>query len=161
MDFDTKPDHFMAEEPADPDKPVIKFEETAPAPVELPRKRHRLRRFVAWCVVIIVAAVAATVYFRYVNPYETDASERGYVADIKRQGMLFKTWEGQMLVQEALVDSLRPYTRDFTFSVANDEVASKLAAAKGTGRPVTVTYRRYWGVLPWRGATTTVVTDVK
>lgn len=87
--------------------------------------------------------------------------EHGYVVDFKRQGMLFKTWEGQMLVQSALIDSTRPYSRDFVFSVDNDEVARKLAAAKGTGREVTVCYKRYWGVLPWRGATSTIVTSVR
>lgn len=120
-----------------------------------------MRRIFWWSVVVVVLSLAMVAWVRYVNPYETDMEEHGYVVDFKRQGVLFKTWEGQMIVQSALIDSTRPYSRDFVFSVDNDDVARKLAAAKGTGREVTVTYKRYWGVLPWRGATSTVVTSVK
>ncbi len=66
-----------------------------------------------------------------------------------------------MLVKSALIDTTSTYSRDFVFSVDNDEVAHKLAAAKGTGREVTVSYKRYWGILPWRGATSTVITSVR
>lgn len=163
MDLDSKPDYFLAEEP-EPAKPVIKFEEeaaTPPAPDKpQPKKRHRVRRFFIWLLVIIAVALGAVVWVRYFNPYETDMQEHGYVVDFKRQGVVFKTWEGQMIVQSALVDSTRPYSRDFVFSVDNDAVAATLAAAKGTGREVTVTYKRFWGVIPWRGATGCIVTSV-
>lgn len=164
MDLDSKPDNFLSEEKTEP---VIKFDGGAPADSgspqmpEKPKKRHTMRRILWWSFAIIVVAVAAVTWMRYINPYETDMEERGYVVDFKRQGVLFKTWEGQMLVQSALIDSTRPYSRDFVFSVDNDEVAHKLAAAKGTGREVTVSYKRYWGVLPWRGATSTIVTSVR
>ncbi len=164
MDLDSKPDNFLSEEK---NEPVIKFEGGAPAEAgspfvpEKPKKRHTMRRIFWWSVVVVVLALGIVAWVRYVNPYETDMEEHGYVVDFKRQGVLFKTWEGQMIVQSALIDSTRPYSRDFVFSVDNDDVASKLAAAKGTGREVTVTYKRYWGVLPWRGATSTIVTSVK
>ncbi len=164
MDLDSKPDNFLSEEK---NEPVIKFEGGAPAEAgspsvpEKPKKRHTMRRIFWWSVVVVVLSLAMVAWVRYVNPYETDMEEHGYVVDFKRQGVLFKTWEGQMIVQSALIDSTRPYSRDFVFSVDNDDVARKLAAAKGTGREVTVTYKRYWGVLPWRGATSTVVTSVK
>ena len=164
MDLDSKPDNFLADDSAEP---VIKFEGEPPvdsgSPVmpEKPKKRHTMRRIFWWSVVVIVLALGIVCWVRYVNPYETDMEERGYVVDFKRQGVLFKTWEGQMLVQSAMIDSMRPYSRDFVFSVDNEEVAHKLAAAKGTGREVTVSYKRYWGILPWRGATSTIITSVK
>ncbi|MDE6190510.1 MAG: hypothetical protein K2L31_06360 [Muribaculum sp.] len=164
MDLDSKPDNFLSEETAEP---VIKFDGSAPADTdtpslpEKPRKRHKFRRVIWWCVVVMVLALAAVCWLRYVNPYETDMEERGYVVDFKRQGIIFKTWEGQMLVKSALIDTTSTYSRDFVFSVDNDEVAHKLAAAKGTGREVTVSYKRYWGILPWRGATSTVITSVR
>lgn len=164
MDLDSKPDNFLSEEK---DDNVIKFDGAAPvdsdslpAP-EKPKKRHAMRRFLWWCVAVVVISLGVVTWIRYINPYETDMEESGYVVDFKRQGVLFKTWEGQMLVRSALIDSTRPYSRDFVFSVDNEDVADRLASAKGTGRKVTVSYKRYWGVLPWRGATPVIVTSVR
>ncbi len=162
MDLDSKPDYFINDEPApETGKPVIKFEGAgAPGPEKKSKKRHPLRRMMWWMAIVVILGLGATFWVRYINPYETDIEERGYIVDFKRQGIIFKTWEGQMVTQEALTDSTRPYSRQLTFSVDNDRTASRIAAAKGTGRPVTVTCKRYWGVLPWRGATPTIVTSV-
>ena len=151
MDLDSKPDNFLSEEK---DDNVIKFDGAAPvdsdsqpAP-EKPKKRHAMRRFLWWCVAVVVISLGVVTWI-------------SYVVDFKRQGVLFKAWEGQMFVRSALIDSTRPYSRDFVFSVDNEDVADRLASAKGTGRKVTVSYKRYWGVLPWRGATPVIVTSVR
>lgn len=178
MEFDNHPDNFTgSEEPTGEQKNpnVIQFDNIAPTPAPVtgvtdikspeppkkPKKYHPLRKFFWWTAVIVVLALGVIVWARYINPYETDMTERGYVVDFKRQGMVFKTWEGQMLVQSALTDTSRPYSRDFVFSVDDDTLAQQLAALNGTGKQVTVTYKRYWGVLPWRGATKCIVTEVK
>lgn len=177
MEFDNHPDYFTNnEEPVSDNKNpnVIQFHdverapEPVPAPVQnepeppkKPKKPHPLRKFFLLAALVIVIALGVIVWARYINPYETDMTERGYVVDFKRQGMIFKTWEGQMLVQSALTDASRPYSRDFVFSVDDDALARQLASLNGTGKQVTITYKRYWGVLPWRGATQCIVTAVK
>lgn len=163
MDFDDKPDYFTTPEPEQPvPDPVIRFEGAAAAPQpEKPKRRHRrTRKILAYSIIIMAAILASIFWIRYFQPYETHMHEEGYVVDFKKQGFLFKTWEGQMLVNQALVDTTKVYSRDFVFSVDNDELARELSDLKGSGRRVTVTYRRYWGALPWRGATTCVVTGV-
>lgn len=125
------------------------------------RRRHPMRRMILLSVLFVLLALGIGFWARYLNPYETDMNEVGYVVDLKKQGVLFKTWEGQMIVRSALVDSTKTYSRDFTFSVDRDELARRLSEFKGTAIPVKVTYKRYWGMLPWRGANTCIVTEVE
>lgn len=179
MEFDNHPDYFTnsddepVNEPKNPN--VIQFDNVAPTPRSIPapeeenkpepprkqKKHHPLRKFFWITGLVVVIALGVIVWARYINPYETDIIERGYVVDFKRQGIIFKTWEGQMLVQSALTDASRPYSRDFVFSVDDEALAAQLAALNGTGKQVTLTYKRYWGVLPWRGATQCIVTGIK
>ena len=176
MDFDNKPEYFMAD--GDDNKQstqpsTINFdndinakteanEPQQPAREEKPHRRRRAwKRIFWWSVVIIALVLAAATWIRYFNPYVTDATERGYIVSMERRGIVFKTWEGQMIVQSALTDSTRLYSRDFIFSVDNPELAKMLVDVKGTGRQVNVTYKRYWGSLPWRGATCCIITAVE
>ena len=161
MDFDDKPDYFMAPQPEETPDPVIRFDnEETPQPEKPRRRRNRGRKILLWSVFIIAAVLAGIFWMRYLAPYETHMHEEGYVVDFKKQGFLFKTWEGQMLVNQSLVDTSQVYSRDFVFSVDNDRVARELSSLKGSGKKVSVTYKRYWGALPWRGATTCIVTGV-
>lgn len=128
------------------------------APV--PRSRHRMRTFLLWTIFIVVAALAATIYIRYYNPYVTDARVRGYVTSVERRGIVFKTYEGEMITEQSLADTIRVYSRDFTFTIPDEAMAKELQQYQGTGRQVTVTYSRYYGMLPWRGASTAVLTAI-
>lgn len=166
MDLDSKPDYFTAPETPEEESrdSVIRFEQ---APEPLPEqsgpgkpRRRRGRRILCGSVLVLFVVIGIALWIRYFNPYETDMHESGYVIDFKRQGYVFKTWEGTMVVNSSLTDTTRVYSRDFTFSVDNDEVASRLSALKDSGRLVTVGYKRYWGVLPWRGSSQCVVTSV-
>ncbi len=125
-----------------------------------PRPRHRMRKFLLWVGFVIVVALAATIYIRYFNPYVTDARVRGYVTTVERRGILFKTYEGEMITEQSLADTIRVYSRDFTFTIPDEEMAKELQQYQGTGRQVTVTYSRYYGMLPWRGASTAVLTAI-
>lgn len=167
MDLDSKPDYFTAPDtPEDESRDnVIRFEQaqlprTEQQPEPKQPRRRRGRRILCGSVLVLFAVVGIAVWIRYFNPYETDMHESGYVIDFKRQGYVFKTWEGSMVVNSSLTDTTRVYSRDFTFSVDNDDVAARLSALKDSGRLVTVGYKRYWGVLPWRGSSQCIVTSV-
>ena len=72
----------------------------------------------------------------------------------------FKTFEGEMITNEMLTDTTRIYQRSVTFSVPDDSLARELQQRQSTGRPVILLTKRYHGSLPWRGASTTIVTDI-
>lgn len=125
------------------------------------KPRHRMRRFLIWTVLIVLAVLVTAFWLRYINPYVVGSHERGYVVSLEYRGMIFKTWEGEMIAQKALTDTVKVYSHSFLFSVDNAEVANKLEEYCGTGKPVSVTYNRFMGALPWRGSQTCVVTGVE
>ena len=124
------------------------------------KRRHRGRRFLAWFITICVAVLGVTFYIRYFNPYTVDARSTGYISSIEKRGIVFKTYEGEMISQSALADTSRVYVRDFTFSIPSDSLAARMQSYQAAGRKVTVIYQRYFGVLPWRGASKCVATGV-
>lgn len=150
-----------AETPETPAQPgsQVNFSEVRQAdPVpETPRRRRRGGRILGWIIAICIVAIGITVYLRYFNPYAVESKVTGYVTNVERRGIIFKTYEGEMITQSNLTDTTRVYQRTFTFTIPDQSIARKLQSMQGTGRPVTLIYSRYYGVLPWRGASTNVV----
>lgn len=125
-----------------------------PAVSEKPRKRHH---FKAWFFTILALLLAVTVYVRYFVPYVTESRSTGYVTLVEKRGIVFHTFEGEMVSESLLSDTSRVYTRDVYFSIPDDSLALRLQKYQGTGRAVTITCKRYYGTLPWRGASNTVL----
>lgn len=127
----------------------------------MPRRPHRRgRRVVAWVVVVCVVILGITGYFRYFNPYVTESRIDGYVVNVERRGIIFKTYEAEIISESALTDTARIYSRTLTVSIPSASLAHKLQAMQGSGRRVSLVTERFYGMLPWRGASTTVVTSV-
>lgn len=124
------------------------------------RRRHGCRRALAWILTIAIVGLGLTFYLRYFNPYATDARLTGCVLSVEKRGVFFKTYEAEIVTRDALADTSRVYTRERSMTVGSDEVARKLQALQGTGRPVTVSYERFYGTLPWRGSSTSVITGI-
>lgn len=97
MDFDNKPDYFMADDDDNKQSTqpsTINFdndinakteanEPQQPAREEKPHRRRRAwKRIFWWSVVIIALVLAAATWIRYFNPYVTDATERGYIVSM-------------------------------------------------------------------------------
>ncbi len=171
MNLDEHKDFFLDEDEHDeaPGKgTVIDFTPGRPAtPEKEPqrqekvRPRHRGRKFFAWFIVIVVLVLAGLFYVRYLNPYAVEARTTGYVTDLEKRGIVFKTFEGTMATESALGDSSKVYARTFTFTVPDTALARRLQdISTGPSRKVTLVYERYYGMLPWRGGSTNVVTDV-
>ena len=110
-------------------------------------------------VAVFVAAVWVAVFFWV--PFIIEAQQRGAIVQVRQEGMIFKTFEGQMITDERLADTIHVYQRDFIFSVENDSVARKLMELQSTGRRVVLTYKEYRGTLPWRGNSKIIVTGYK
>lgn len=165
MEFEEKPDNFLNPEPAgpayNPDDPF------APLPPQggdgdnnRSDRRRQLRRRLLWGAGVIAVALAVTVYIRYFNPYVVDARVTGYITNVERRGIVFKTFEGEMITEASLTDTTRVYSRDFSFSVDDPVLARELQDNQGTGRPLTLTFKKFYGVIPWRGASRNIVTAV-
>ena len=171
MNLDEHKDYFLDEDeheatPASgtvidftPGRTAIPAKE--PERQEKPRSRHRGRKFFAWFIVIVIIVLAGLFYVRYLNPYAVEARTTGYVTDLEKRGIIFKTFEGTMATESALGDSSKVYARNFTFTVPDTLLARRLQdISTGSSRKVTLVYERYYGMLPWRGGSTNVVTAV-
>lgn len=112
-----------------------------------------------WFFLVVAVVLAAAVTIRYFVPYVTESRVIGYVTLVEKRGIVFPTFEGEMVSESQLADTTRIYSRDLSFSIPDDDLALRLQQYQGTGRPVTVTFKRYYGTLPWRGASNTVAVD--
>lgn len=76
-----------------------------------------------------------------------------------KKGIIFKTYEGR-IVQEGFQSPSAGalQSNEFRFSVENEEVALRLE--RSSGKHVELRYKEYNGILPWRGASNYVVTEV-
>lgn len=76
-----------------------------------------------------------------------------------KKGVLFKTYEGRV-VQEGFQSPTAGglQSNEFRFSVIDDEVALQLE--RSSGKNVELRYKEYNGILPWRGTSNFVVTEV-
>jgi hypothetical protein len=76
-----------------------------------------------------------------------------------KKGVVFKTWEGRM-VQEGFQSptSGALQSNEFRFSVTDPEVAAILE--RNSGKHLELRYKEYNGMLPWRGTSEFVVSEV-
>ena len=122
-----------------------------------------LLRWKLWFIVgsiVVVILLVSFVYIHWFRPYATGGVQYGYVADVQEKGSVFKTYEGYMLPYRNLMDTVRPYGKDFVFSAINDKVAADMHRAASARKPVRVEYIEYSASLPWRGDSKFIVTSV-
>ena len=123
------------------------------------RRGNWLRKAVAVLVTVAVVTVALWAWVIYWVPYVIEAQERGVIVELRKEGLIFDTYEGQMVTDQRLAGAA--YKRDFLFSVEDDSLAHEIMELKFTGKMVTLTYKEYRGALPWRGKSKIIVTDCK
>lgn len=78
---------------------------------------------------------------------------------LREKGVVFKTYEGRV-VQEGFQSPTAGglQSNEFRFSVVDSEIAEQLERA--SGKFVELRYKEYNGMLPWRGTSNFVVTEV-
>ena len=162
-DFFDNENTSAEEKPKEEKKPVYKPDDPAYWEEEESEWEHLKPRtrlpFWIWILgAIVVIGLVAGCWIRYFSPYVEDATQFGYVENIEKRGLIFKTFEGTLIPYRELMDTTRVYSRDFIFSVNNDKTASTLKQALYDAKPVRVSYKKYHATLPWRGANKIVVT---
>lgn len=174
---DDKPDYFLADdepgthEPVAPgSKNVIDFGTTGESGIDNESGRDlrssvatRKRMPKALIMVLIVAIGVAVIafYVRYCNPYAQDAAMRAYVVNVEKRGLIFKTYEAQILSADELHDTTHVYSHPLEFTVADEATAHALQDLQGRKKPVTIRYEKYYATLPWRGASKFIITSVE
>ena len=113
----------------------------------------------AWIAGLILVLVLGIVFwwkFYFVFGEGVKAGSLNYFV---KKGVIFKTWEGRM-VQEGFQSptSGALQSNEFRFSVTDPDVAEILE--RNSGKHLELRYEEFNGMLPWRGTSEFVVTEV-
>ena len=107
--------------------------------------------------VTLLLIIAAMVLFlgwwmwqHYFHPYR-QSQEKGWIMRVSNEGTLFKTFEGEMISEGYVEDSLVAMHSDFTFSIPTDSLARDAMRWAADGSRVVLTYDEYKGLVVWRG----------
>ncbi len=112
--------------------------------------------WISGSITIVLLVVFFWWKFYFVLGEGVKAGSLNYFA---KKGVVFKTFEGRV-VQEGFQSPTAGglQSNEFRFSVISDEVAVVLE--RSSGKHVELRYKEYNGILPWRGTSTFVVTEV-
>ena len=109
-------------------------------------------------LVIALLLAAAFCYFKFWWVF-SHGTKTGELNSLTYTGYIFKTYEGEMILTgygtKAGGNSVQ--SKNFKFSARKD-VAEELQGL--TGQRITVHYKEYKGVLPWRGYEKSIVDKV-
>ncbi|UZD22516.1 hypothetical protein PBT90_03630 [Algoriphagus halophytocola] len=113
----------------------------------------------AWIAGIILVGVLAGIFWYKFYFVFGEGVKAGSLNYFVKKGVIFKTYEGRV-VQEGFQSPTAGglQSNEFRFSVVDAEVAEKLERA--SGKFVELRYEEFNGMLPWRGTSNFVVTDV-
>jgi hypothetical protein len=113
----------------------------------------------AWIFGSILIVVLAGIFWYKFYFVFGEGVKAGSLNYFVKKGIIFKTYEGRV-VQEGFQSPTAGglQSNEFRFSVVDEDVAGKLERA--SGRFVELRYKEYNGMLPWRGTSNFVVTEV-
>lgn len=113
----------------------------------------------AWIFGSILIVVLAGIFWYKFYFVFGEGVKAGSLNYFVKKGVIFKTYEGRV-VQEGFQSPTAGglQSNEFRFSVVDEDVAGKLERA--SGRFVELRYKEYNGMLPWRGTSNFVVTEV-
>ncbi len=149
--------------PAEDPQPVHVFDFGNPYrpiayPDPLPTPPRRRRMWPVYLVIVLLLIIAGCVWARWLNPYAQDARVRGYVVKVEKRGLFFKNYEGEIVTEGRVAD--HTYRADLRVSVPDDSLGRLLQSYQGSGIPVELVTERYYGSLPWRGETKTILVGI-
>ena len=108
---------------------------------------------------LVLVALASFVYFKFFFVYSEGTNE-GDINYLQREGFLFKTYEGKMIQTgyNSHNTSSTIQSNEFKFSVVDERVAQQID--NNSTRQIKLHWKRYLGILPWRGNSQFVVDSI-
>ena len=158
-------DYFI--EPQEPEPEREPHQETAQEREEREIKEATIERRGSTVKILLALIICAMALFLawwvwqyYFNPYRI-SQEKGWIMKVSNEGTVFKTFEGEMISDSYVDDSLVALHSDFRFSIPSDSLARDAMYLAGDGKRVVLTYKEYKGTVLWRGSSKNVVTKIE
>ncbi len=117
-----------------------------------------MKKFAKVAGIILVVFLAGFFWWKFYFVFG-EGVKAGSLNYFVKKGVMFKTYEGRVVqegFQSPTAGALQ--SNEFRFSVVDDKVAETLE--RSSGKRVELRYKEYNGMLPWRGASNFVVTEV-
>lgn len=141
-------------DPEDPDY-WISDEEDSPLTGIMPSSGNMWKWKAVAAVGAVILLIIAWVWFFL--PYSDGAVKYGYIRNMERRGLAFKTFEGTLIPYKELGDPDPLYFQEIPFSVTSDSLATRMKRMMLGCVPVRVEYETYHTPLPWKGESHMVV----
>ena len=108
---------------------------------------------------LILLALGIACYVKFFFVYSEGTNE-GDINYFQREGFVFKTYEGKMIQTgyNSHNSSATIQSNEFKFSVVDERVAAQIE--NNSSRQIKLHWKRYLGVLPWRGNSQFVVDSI-
>lgn len=107
---------------------------------------------------VIILGLLVFGYIWYYVPYSDSGVKAGILNNVKHKGIVFKTYEGELIQSGFRPGQQGLQSNEFQFSVDDEDLAIKLMAM--SGQHVKLHYKEYYGRLPWRGYSRYVVDSI-
>ena len=110
-------------------------------------------------VTLLLLGLAVFIYVKFFFVYSEGTNE-GDINYFQREGFVFKTYEGKMIQTgyNSHNTSATIQSNEFKFSVVDERVAEQIDS--NSSRQIKLHWKRYLGVLPWRGNSQFVVDSI-
>ena len=118
----------------------------------------RTRKIFLGALGIIIVGLLIFGYIWYYVPYSDSGVKAGILNNVKHKGIIFKTYEGELIQSGFRPGQQGLQSNEFQFSVDDKELAIKLMSM--SGQQVKLHYKEYFGALPWRGYTKFIVDSI-
>ena len=110
-------------------------------------------------VTLLLLGLAVFIYVKFFFVYSEGTNE-GDINYFQREGFVFKTYEGKMIQTgyNSHNTSATIQSNEFKFSVVDERVAEQIDS--NSSRQIKLHWKRYLGILPWRGYGQCVVDSI-
>jgi hypothetical protein len=117
-----------------------------------------MKKFALISGLILIAVLGIFMWWKFYFVFG-EGVKSGSLNYFVKKGVIFKTYEGR-LVQEGFQSPTAGglQSNEFKFSVVDPAVAQVLE--RSSGKILELRYKEYNGILPWRGVSNVVVTEV-
>jgi len=124
------------------------------------RRGYSVKLVLALIILAMALFLGWWIWQYYFSPYRV-SQEKGWIMKVSNEGTIFKTYEGEMISEGYIEDTLAAMHSDFKFSIPTDSLARDAMRLAGNGQRVILTYNEYKGSVVWRGASKHIVTKIE
>ena len=124
------------------------------------RRGNSVKLLLALIIIAMALFLGWWIWQYYFHPYRV-SQEKGWIMKVSNEGAVFKTFEGEMISDKYIEDTLVALHSDFKFSIPDDSLARDAMRLAGEGKRVVLSYDEYKGSVLWRGNSRHVVTKIE